>query len=163
KIDYLPCRSRSWSFVVKTDPEKRSCPMKTSLIRLAALIALATSIACSRENRAGATRAYASINGLSMYYEIHGTGAPLVLLHGGSSTTETSLAGVIPTLSKTRRVIAIEQQGHGHTADIDRPLTYEQMAEDTNALLEKLGVVCADFFGWSDGGSVALRVAMRHP
>src|SRR5262249_14151814 len=62
-----------------------------------------------------------------------------------------------------RRVIAIEQQGHGHTADIDRPLTYEQMAEDTNALLEKLGVARADFFGWSDGGAVALRVAMRHP
>ena len=107
--------------------------------------------------------AFADVHGLSMYYEVHGDGPPLVLLHGGLATIESSFADVMPVLSRTRTVIAVEQQGHGHTPDVDRPLSYEQMAEDTVTLLAQLGVGKADFFGWSDGGVVALRIAMRHP
>jgi pimeloyl-ACP methyl ester carboxylesterase len=105
---------------------------------------------------------YAEVNGLKMYYEIHGTGQPLVLLHGAFGFNE-GWATLLPTLTKTHQVIAIELEGHGHTRDLDRPLTYEQMAEDTAALLKQLKVKDADFFGYSMGGTVALRVAMRHP
>jgi pimeloyl-ACP methyl ester carboxylesterase len=107
--------------------------------------------------------AYASVNGLDIYYEIHGSGRPLVLLHGGLSTIGTDFGQVLQPLAETRRTIGIEQQGHGHTADIDRPLTYEQMAEDTATLLRQLEVEQADFFGYSMGGGIALQIAMRHP
>ena len=106
---------------------------------------------------------YAHVNGLNMYYEIHGTGRPLVLLHGALSETQSSFGKILPSLAKTRQVIAVEQQAHGHTADIDRPLTIEQMAEDTAALLRQLGIENADFFGYSIGGAVALKIALRHP
>jgi pimeloyl-ACP methyl ester carboxylesterase len=103
-------------------------------------------------------RGYAMVNGLRMYYEIHGTGQPLVLLHGAFGVATT-----YPALSANRQVIAVELQGHGHTADIDRPLTQEQMADDTAALLKELKVEQADFFGYSMGGNVALAIAIRHP
>jgi pimeloyl-ACP methyl ester carboxylesterase len=106
---------------------------------------------------------YADIHGLKMYYEIHGAGDPLILLHGGIATIDNSFGKLIPTLAKHYKVIAPEQQGHGHTRDIDRPLTYEQMAEDTVALLAQLKIEKADFFGWSDGGAVAMQIAIRHP
>jgi pimeloyl-ACP methyl ester carboxylesterase len=106
---------------------------------------------------------YADVNGLQMYYEIHGQGQPLVLLHGALSSIEVDFGQVLPALAETRQVIAIEQQGHGHTADIDRPLTYEQMADDTAALLRQLNIEQADFFGYSMGGGVALQIAIRHP
>jgi pimeloyl-ACP methyl ester carboxylesterase len=105
----------------------------------------------------------ASVNGLDMYYEIHGAGQPLVLLHGALSATGTSFGALLPTLAKTHQVIAVEQQAHGHTADIDRPLTIEQMAEDTVALLSHLGVERADLFGYSMGSAVALEIAIEHP
>jgi pimeloyl-ACP methyl ester carboxylesterase len=98
-----------------------------------------------------------------MYYEAHGTGSPLVLLHGGSATIDSSFGSVLPALAKSRQVIAVEQQGHGHTADIPRPLSYEQMADDTAALLRLLKVEGADLLGWSDGANVALQMALRHP
>jgi pimeloyl-ACP methyl ester carboxylesterase len=107
---------------------------------------------------------YAPVNGLQLYYEIHGAGHPLVLLHGGLETIDYSLGGnLLPSLAKTRQVIAIEQQGHGHTADIDRPLAYEQMVEDTAALLRHLEITDADVFGYSMGGMTALGLATRHP
>jgi len=106
---------------------------------------------------------YAPVNGLNMYYEIHGSGDPLVLLHGGMTTIHSSFASVLPILAQIRQVIAVEQQGHGRTADIDRPLTFEQMADDTAALLGHLGVKKANFFGYSSGGVTALQVAIRHP
>ncbi|HEX3049573.1 MAG TPA: alpha/beta hydrolase [Aggregatilineaceae bacterium] len=111
---------------------------------------------------------YASVNGLKMYYEIHGTNQsadqpPLVLLHGSLSATGTSFGQVLPLLEKTRKIIAVEQQAHGHTADIDRPLTIEQMGEDTVALLRQLGIRQADFFGYSLGTGIALYIAIRHP
>ena len=102
---------------------------------------------------------YAPVNGLKLYYEVHDAGGtPLVLLHGAFGW-----ATVFPTLAKARQVIAVELQGHGHTADIDRPLTYEQMADDTAALLKQLRIEQADIFGYSMGGNVALAVAIRHP
>lgn len=105
---------------------------------------------------------YAEVNGLKMYYEVHGRGKPLVLLHGGFGTAE-GWAQILPTLTRTRQVIIIEQQGHGHTPDRDAPLSYDQMAEDTAALLKQIKVQNADVFGYSDGGVVGLRLAMKHP
>ncbi|MDQ1275566.1 MAG: Alpha/beta hydrolase [Euryarchaeota archaeon] len=98
-----------------------------------------------------------------MYYEIHGTGSPLVLLHGSLTTIDTSFGRILPSLAKTRQVIAVEQQGHGRTADIDRPLTYEQMAEDTIELLRQLKIEKADFFGYSMGAAIALQIVIKHP
>jgi pimeloyl-ACP methyl ester carboxylesterase len=106
---------------------------------------------------------YAPVNGLEMYYEIHGSGQPLVLLHGNLSTIGTSFGKVLPKLSSTRRIIAVEQQGHGHTADIDRPFSLGQWAQDTIALLHHLEIEQADFFGYSSGGAVALEIALRSP
>jgi hypothetical protein len=99
-------------------------------------VLLAHSLVMGDEPRAKPTKVegnYATVNGLKMYYEVHGTGRPLVLLHGAFGW-----ATVYPTLAKDRQVIAVELQGHGHTADIDRPLTFEQMADDTAALLRHL-------------------------
>jgi pimeloyl-ACP methyl ester carboxylesterase len=101
---------------------------------------------------------YAAVNGLKMYYEIHGTGKPLFVLHGAFGW-----ATLFPTLAKNRQVIAVELQGHGHTADINRPLSLEQLADDVAALLKHLEIEQADFFGYSLGGNVALAVAIRHP
>lgn len=108
---------------------------------------------------------YAPVNGLEMYYEIYGSGGevPLVLLHGNLSTIGSSFGKLLPALAATRRVIAVEQQGHGHTADIDRPFSIGQWAQDTTALLRHLEVEQADFFGYSSGGAVALEIALRNP
>jgi len=105
---------------------------------------------------------YVSVNGLELYYEIHGTGQPLVVLHGAYMTIET-MGEIVPSLAETRQVIAAELQGHGHTADIDRPLSYEHMADDVYALLAEVGIDKADVFGFSLGGGVALQLAIRHP
>jgi len=105
---------------------------------------------------------YASVNGLAMYYEIHGTGNPLVLLGGGFMTVE-AMGQVLSPLSSSRQVIAVELQGHGHTADIDRPLSFELMADDIAALIKHLELERADVFGYSLGGGVALQTALRHP
>jgi pimeloyl-ACP methyl ester carboxylesterase len=106
---------------------------------------------------------YASVNGLRMYYEVHGRGRPLVLLHGALEHIERSFGQIVRALAASRKVIAIEQQAHGRTEDIARPLTYEQMADDTAELLRKLEIDRADVFGFSMGGGVALVLAVRHP
>jgi pimeloyl-ACP methyl ester carboxylesterase len=107
-------------------------------------------------------RGYAPVNGLKMYYEIHGTGRPLVLIHGAFMTVE-AWGDVLTELAKTRRVIALELQGHGRTADIDRPFSYEQFADDVAALMRRIGIDKADVLGYSLGGGVALQAAIRHP
>lgn len=111
---------------------------------------------------------YAPINGLQLYFEIHGAPncsvPPLVLLHGGGDTIETSFGHLIPGLASHRQVIAFEQQGFGHTADIEeRPFSFEQSADDTATLLKYLGVEKVDLFGFSNGGTIAYQVALRHP
>jgi pimeloyl-ACP methyl ester carboxylesterase len=105
---------------------------------------------------------YAKINELDLYYEEHGTGEPLVLLHGGIHAGE-MFGAILPALSAGRRVITVDLQGHGHTADIDRPLRAEAMADDIAALIEHLGLGRADVMGYSMGGLVALRCAIQHP
>jgi pimeloyl-ACP methyl ester carboxylesterase len=106
---------------------------------------------------------FADVNGLKMYYEIHGTGQPLVLIHGGGSTITTTFGTLLPALAKTHRVIAVEMQAHGHTADIQRPLSFEQDADDVAALLQQLKIPKAAIFGFSNGGSTAMQIAIRHP
>ena len=106
---------------------------------------------------------YATVNGLRMYYEEHGSGPPLLLLHGGGSTAQTSFGAIIPALARTHHVIAPEQQTHGHSGDRPGPLSFEQMADDTAALLAQLGVAQADVLGFSNGGVVAMQLAIRHP
>ncbi|MEZ0475458.1 alpha/beta fold hydrolase [Luteimonas sp. B3_2_R+30] len=106
---------------------------------------------------------YVQVGTLQMYCETQGHGPPLLLLHAGFATIETSFEKLRPVLAKRWTTIAVEQQGHGHTADIDRALTYEQMVKDTAALLRKKKITGASVFGWSDGGIVALGLAARHP
>jgi pimeloyl-ACP methyl ester carboxylesterase len=109
---------------------------------------------------------YAPVNGLRMYYEIHGPAGelPLVLLHGGGDTIETSFGHLLPVLARSRPIIAFEQQGCGRTADIeDRPFSFEQSAEDTAVLLKHLDIHRADLLGFSNGGTIALQVAVRYP
>ena len=106
---------------------------------------------------------YAAVNGLNMYYEIHGSGRPLVLVHGGGSTIESTFGRVLPALAKTHQVIAVELQAHGHTKDIDRPLSFEQDADDVAALLKQLRVEKTDFMGFSNGATTCIQVAIRHP
>ena len=106
---------------------------------------------------------YTAVNGLKMYYEIHGSGKPLVLIHGGGSTIESTFGRVLPELAKTHQVIAVELQAHGRTLDIDRPLSFEQDADDVAALLKQLKIEKADIMGFSNGGTTALQISIRHP
>ncbi len=114
-----------------------------------------------------ATTGYVAVNGLEMYYEIHGEdkggSRPLVLLHGAFSATDSSFGDLIPGLAEGRRVVAVDLQAHGRTADIDRPLTYENLASDVAAAIEKLGLGPADLYGYSMGAFVALQVVLRYP
>jgi pimeloyl-ACP methyl ester carboxylesterase len=105
---------------------------------------------------------YADVNGLSLHYEEHGSGEPLVLLHGGLGAGE-MFEAILPQLSAGRRVITVDLQGHGGTADIDRPLRTELMADDVAALVDHLGLEHVDLMGYSLGGEVALRTAIQHP
>jgi pimeloyl-ACP methyl ester carboxylesterase len=105
---------------------------------------------------------YAPINGLNLYYEIYGTGQPLILLHGGLGGIG-MFEQILPDFAKTRQVIGVELQAHGHTGDIDRPLSYESMADDVAALIKHLGLASVDICGYSLGGGVALQTAIRHP
>src|ERR1700733_9375209 len=110
---------------------------------------------------------FAPVNGINLYYEIHGQSRkdvrPLVLLHGGGSTIESNYGNFIPLLARTRQVIAIEEAGHGHTKMTSRTLTFENSADDVAALLDYLHISDADIFGFSNGGTVALQMAIRHP
>lgn len=106
---------------------------------------------------------YAAVNGLQLYYEIHGSGTPLVLIHGGGSTIQTTFGRILPLLAKSHKVIAVEMQAHGHTADIDRPLSFEQDADDVAELLKQINIDSADVFGFSNGASTTLQLAIRHP
>jgi pimeloyl-ACP methyl ester carboxylesterase len=138
--------------------------IRSFIATFAAGIILAASVLAFAQTRttAGLKTGYAPVNGLNLYYEIHGTGKPLILLHGGLGATE-MFDEVMPALSKDRQVIAVDLQAHGRTGDIDRPLSYDAMADDIAALIKHLGIEKADVMGYSVGGGVALRTAVRHP
>ncbi|MBS1690168.1 MAG: alpha/beta hydrolase, partial [Bacteroidetes bacterium] len=107
---------------------------------------------------------YTMVNGLHMYYEIHGQGRPLVLIHGAASTIQSSFGRLIPELEKDHKIIAVELQAHGHSDNRDgRQITFEQDADDVAALLEQLHIDNADVMGFSNGGTSALQMAIRHP
>ena len=105
---------------------------------------------------------YADVNGIKMYYEVHGKGQPLILIHGGLGTVN-MVEPILSALAKNRQAIPIELQGHGHTADINRPFSFEQFADDVAALIRHLGLANADILGYSLGGGVALQTTIRHP
>jgi pimeloyl-ACP methyl ester carboxylesterase len=117
--------------------------------------------AAAGEGRGG----YADVNGIRMYYETYGPerGVPLVLLHGGGSTIDVTWGRILPFLARDRRVIAVEEQAHGRTSDRDAPVRFETSADDVAALLKQLNIEQADVFGFSNGASVGLQVAIRHP
>ncbi|HRF16008.1 MAG TPA: alpha/beta hydrolase [Bacteroidia bacterium] len=106
---------------------------------------------------------YSEVNGIKMYYEIYGQGKPLVLIHGGGSTIQTTFGRVIPLFSKDRQLICVELQAHGRTGDRNTPISFEQDADDVAALLKNLNINKADIFGFSNGGNTALQIAIRHP
>jgi pimeloyl-ACP methyl ester carboxylesterase len=135
--------------------------MKTSvfLISIVVTIVLATVVSAQQKPTSGS----APVNGLKMYYEIHGNGAPVVLLHGAFMAITDDWRAWINELAKTRKVIAVEMQGHGRTADIDRDMTYDNLSDDVAALLDYLKVPNADIIGYSLGGGVAIDTAIRHP
>jgi pimeloyl-ACP methyl ester carboxylesterase len=134
--------------------------MKTATL----IFTVLSSIAVSAQAQEPVT-GYAPVNGLKMYYETHGSssGEPLVLLHGSFMTITNNWSGWIEELSKFRKVIAVEMQGHGRTADIDRDFSYENLADDIAAMLDYLEIEQADLLGYSMGGGVAMQVAIRHP
>lgn len=134
--------------------------MKTSLIRitLAAVVWVAPILSYAQ---APAASGYAPVDGLKMYYEVHGKGQPLILLHGGLGSGDMFNA-ILPELSKDREVITVDLQAHGRTTDIDRPLSYKAMADDIAGLIRYLKIAPADVMGYSVGGEVALRTAIQH-
>ena len=109
------------------------------------------------------TNGYSEVNGLKMYYEIYGEGKPLVLIHGGGSTIQSTFEQVIPLLAEDRQVIAVELQAHGRTGDRDAELTFVQDADDVAGLLNNLNSSKADFFGFSNGATTVMQIAIRHP
>ena len=116
------------------------------------------------EHRPAPETGYADVNGLQMYYEVHGSGGtPLLLLHGGLFNIDLQFGELLPGLAASREVIAADFQGHGRTNDIDRPLTCADLASDVVGLLQHRRVAQADVFGFSVGGGVALHLAIRHP
>ena len=131
--------------------------MKTTAFLLTMLVPAVVSA------QAKPTTGYAPVNGLKMYYEVHGSGEPVVLLHGAFMTITNNWDGWIGELSKTRRVIAVEMQGHGRTADTKRDISSENLADDVAALLDHLKIPKADLIGYSMGGGVAMQCAVRHP
>ncbi|MEO5777275.1 MAG: alpha/beta hydrolase [Flavobacterium sp.] len=106
---------------------------------------------------------FSEVNGIKIYYEIYGHGKALILIHGGGSTIQTNFGKIIPLLAKSRKVIAVELQAHGRTSDRNTELTFEQDADDVAALLKNLNINKADFFGFSNGGTTTLQIAIRHP
>jgi len=137
---------------------KRFVAASTAGIVLASSIFAFTQTSTTAAPKSG----YAPVDGLKMYYEIHGTGKPLILLHGGLGSTD-MFSLIMPQLSQERQVIAVDLQAHGRTADVGSALSYETMADDVAALIHYLQIEKADLMGYSVGGEVALRTAIQHP
>jgi pimeloyl-ACP methyl ester carboxylesterase len=126
------------------------------------LMAVSSLAVAQGDKMAAVESGYAPVDGLKLYYEIQGSGQPLILVHGGMGSTDLFRA-ILPSLAKHRRVIALDLQAHGRTADIDRPLSFQAMADDVAALIRYLKLDKADVMGYSVGGEVALRTAIQHP
>ena len=146
--------------------------MKQTIIYLSILIILLSCNSDQKENKTikavmtdslNFKSNYSDVNGIRMYYEIYGQGAPLVLIHGGGSTIQSSFEKIIPGLAKHYTVIAVELQNHGRSGFRDSPETFEQDADDVAALLSNLGITKTSFFGFSNGGTTAMQIAIRHP
>jgi len=129
---------------------------RTSLLVASLLLAAAT----VAEAQAVGNRV--KVNGMQMYYEVSGAGDPIVVLHGAYMSIP-SMGAIIPMLAKTHKVYAVELQGHGRTTDIDRPITYQNLADDVAAFMDAVGLPKADVFGYSMGSAAALQLAIRHP
>jgi pimeloyl-ACP methyl ester carboxylesterase len=136
---------------------------QTTLMGVASLAFASAVIAASAAEQGRGS--YADVNGIRMYYETYGPqrGVPLVLLHGGGSTIDVTWGRILPFLARARHVIAVEEQAHGRTSDRNAPLRFETSADDVAGLLKHLKVEQADIFGFSNGASVGLQVAIRHP
>jgi len=142
--------------------ENRMDIIKKSFITIA--IVMSINFTASSVTFAQESKGYAPVNGLKLYYEVYGTaGVPLVLIHGGGSTIESSFGNILPLLVKHSKVIALELQAHGRTSDRDGALSFQQDADDVVGLLQYLKIDKADFFGFSNGGNTAMQVAIRHP
>lgn len=133
------------------------------LAPIAGVLALAVAAACATVPHR--SQGYARVNGIRMYHEIHGEtqGVPLVLIHGGGSTIDATWGRVLGRFARHRRVIAVEEQGHGRTSDREGPYRFETSADDVAALVKSLGFEQVDVFGFSNGGTTALQMAIRHP
>jgi pimeloyl-ACP methyl ester carboxylesterase len=137
--------------------------MKTMLLAHIAIAFITVGVYARSQNTGPAPAGkYAAVNGLKMYYEIQGTGEPVLLLHGAFGNTEGNFT-LLPEIARTRKVINVDLEGHGRTRDLERPLTIEQMADDTAGLLKSLDIKQVDIFGYSMGGNVAIAIAIRHP
>lgn len=144
---------------MKIKPGTRYIP----LIFVIAFFILAPCFPLLAQSVKPAKTGYAPVNGLRIYYEIYGEGKPLVLLHGAYMTIGLNWGGIIPELVKTRKVIALELQGHGHTADISRPFSYPSLASDVAGVLKHLNIDSADILGYSFGGVIAYYLAANYP
>lgn len=137
--------------------------MARLIVFLLALLPLASCTNRPNKKTVPMSTGYASVNGIRMYYEIHGEGQPLVLIHGGGSTLHTTFGNIMPALAERYQVIGVELQAHGHTSDRNAAVTFEQDADDIAALLDHLKIARANIFGFSNGGTTALQLAARHP
>jgi pimeloyl-ACP methyl ester carboxylesterase len=138
--------------------------MKNKLILIIITLSLFATGSWGQSNTGTSVKTgYAPVNGLKMYYEIHGDGEPIVLLHGAYMTIGLNWAQLIPELSKTRKVIVVELQGHGRTGDIARPFSYDALASDIAGLMKYLSIERADILGYSFGGTIAMQLAIKNP
>jgi pimeloyl-ACP methyl ester carboxylesterase len=145
-----------------------ACPARVRYAIIAAVLGVSAGCARQAERPAAAAGSAApqpqrvEVNGMQMYYEVSGSGAPLIVLHGAYMNIP-SMGSIIPRLAETHRVYALELQGHGRTTDIDRPITYPALADDVAAFMDKVGLARADVFGYSMGSIAGLQLAIRHP
>jgi len=136
---------------------------KTIFSLLLVINMLSTLNSDAQQPLAPASSGYAPVNGSKVYYEMYGAGDPIVLLHGAYMTINSNWSELIPVLSKTRKVIALELDGHGHTPLSQRPYSYQTLASDVAAVLKHLKIDSADILGFSYGGTVAFQFAIQHP
>ena len=142
---------------VATANQHQGDPVFRTVLIAVSLLLAGTTVAVAQS-----TGARVNVNGMQMYYEASGSGEPLIVLHGAYMNIP-SMGEIIPMLAKTHRVYALELQGHGRTTDIDRPITYPNLADDVAAFMDAVGLPKADVFGYSMGAAAALQLAIRHP